>query len=118
VATTPEGKVKAKVNAALKALRHDCYRFMPVQSGYGAQTLDYLLCIKGNFVAIETKAPGKKLTPLQEGTKAAIEQAGGFVFVVYDDLTLTHAMDQIKGLCDDTDPNSVYGPTFRWPHPA
>lgn len=93
MATTPEGKIKKKVNAALRQLGADVYRFMPVQSGFGMQTLDYLLSVRGRFVAIETKAPGKKLTPLQEGTKAAIEAAGGIVLVVYDEPTLAIAMN-------------------------
>lgn len=98
MAQTPEGKVKKMVNAALKSLGGDCYRFMPVQSGFGATTLDYLLAIRGKFVAIETKAPGKKLTPQQEGTKAAIEKAGGIVFVVWDETTLELAMKIILAL--------------------
>lgn len=82
---TPEGRVKAKINKALKALGVDCWRFMPVQSGYGTPALDYLLCIRGRFVAIEAKKPGGKLTPLQEGTKAAMEAAGGIVLVIDDE---------------------------------
>lgn len=82
---TPEGRVKAKINKALKAMGVDCWRFMPVQSGYGTPALDYLLCIRGRFVAIEAKKPGGKLTPLQEGTKAAMEAAGGIVLVIDND---------------------------------
>jgi hypothetical protein len=107
---TPEGRVKKKVNTALKVFGADCYRFMPVQSGLGAKTLDYLLAIRGRFVAIETKAPGNKLTPLQEGTKAAIEAAGGLVFVVWDETSLELAMKILlaleydkNGLTDSTD---------------
>lgn len=95
---TPEGRVKAKVNKALKALGTDCWRFMPVQSGYGSPALDYLLCIKGRFVAIETKAPGNKLTPQQQGTKAAMEAAGGIVLVVWDEDSLAIAMRIILAL--------------------
>lgn len=95
---TPEGRVKAKVNRALKTLGPDCWKFMPVQSGYGTVALDYLLSIKGRFVAIETKAPGKSLTPLQEGTKTAIEAAGGIVLVVWDETTLEIAMKVILAL--------------------
>lgn len=98
MATTPEGKVKKKVTAALKALGQDCWRFMPVQSGYGAPALDYLLSIRGRFVAIETKAPGKKLTPQQEQTKSAIEAAGGIVLVVWDEPTLAIAMKIILAI--------------------
>lgn len=95
---TPEGRVKRMVKKALDTLGPDCWRFMPVQSGYGAPALDYLLAIRGRFVAIETKAPGKKLTPLQEGTKAAIETAGGIVLVVWDEGSLAIAMKIVLAL--------------------
>lgn len=89
---TPEGRVKRMVKKALDTLGADCWRFMPVQTGYGGAALDYLLSIRGHFVAIETKAPGKKLTPMQETTKAAIEAAGGLVFVVWDETSLELAL--------------------------
>lgn len=95
---TPEGRVKAKVTKALKSLGEDCWRFMPVQSGYGVPALDYLLCIRGRFVAIETKAPGKKLTAQQESTKALMEAAGGIVLVVWDEDSLAIAMKIILAL--------------------
>lgn len=95
---TPEGRVKAKVKKALDVLGPDCWRFMPVQSGYGVPALDFLLSIRGRFVAIETKSPGKRLTPLQEGTKAAIEAAGGIVLVVWDEGSLAIAMKIILAL--------------------
>lgn len=95
---TPEGRVKAKVKRALKQLGADCWQFMPVQTGFGAPALDFLLSVRGRFVAIETKVPGKKLTPLQETTKAAIEAAGGIVLVVWDESTLAIAMKIILAL--------------------
>jgi len=81
---TPEGKVKAAVNRLLKPYieRYEVYKFMPVQTGYGMKTLDYLLCAWGKFLAIETKAPGKEPTELQETYIREIEAAGGKVFVV------------------------------------
>jgi hypothetical protein len=85
---TPEGKVKARVNAVLKVFGPWVWRFMPVQTGYGAPALDYLLCVGGIFVAVETKVKGKKLTPLQEGTRVNMIDAGGLVFVVDDDRSL------------------------------
>lgn len=96
--STPEGRVKAKVKRALKHLGRDCWQFMPVQTGFGAPALDFLLSVRGRFVAIETKVPGKSLTPLQETTKAAIEASGGIVLVVWDDDTLAIAMKIILAL--------------------
>lgn len=71
---------------------------MPVQTGYGAPALDFLLCIRGRFIAIETKAPGKKLTPQQEITKTQIETAGGIVLIVWDEPTLAIAMRVILAM--------------------
>jgi hypothetical protein len=75
------------------------YRFMPVQNGMGAPGLDFYLCAGGWFIAIETKAPGKYLTPRQETTKAEIEAADGLVFVVDGPVSLDYAMDRIKACC-------------------
>lgn len=55
---------------------------MPVQVGIGASTLDYLLCVRGRFVAIETKKPGAKMTPRQEAVSREIVKAGGTVYVI------------------------------------
>lgn len=94
---TPESRVKVKLKKALKEnFGSKCYSFMPVQTGYGARTLDYLICINGRFVSIETKKPGGKPTPLQETTIQTIRDAGGLVFVVDGDESLKNAITQIK----------------------
>ena len=95
---TPEGRVKAKVSKWLKSLGDDCWPFMPVQSGFGRPALDYVNCIRGVFVSIETKKPGGELTPTQQGTKAAILAAGGIVLVIWDDESLNTARKIIDGL--------------------
>jgi hypothetical protein len=77
---TPEGKVKAKVKRILNG--YECYQFWPVQTGYGASTLDNISCYKGYYFAIETKAPGKKPTPRQLLVIEAIQDAGGRIFVI------------------------------------
>lgn len=86
MAQTPEGKVKAKVSALLKSIPGVWYT-MPVPSGFGESTLDYLGSNRGLFFAIETKAPGKKPTSRQMNTMAAIERGGGKTFVVDGDIT-------------------------------
>ena len=60
---TPEGRVKQQVDKYLKD--HGIYYFKPVQTGYGATTLDYLCCWNGRFVGIECKANGNDLTKRQ-----------------------------------------------------
>lgn len=98
---TPEGKIKNRFNKRLKQLYADkVYRFMPVQTGYGAPGLDYYMCAGGYFVAVETKADkNKSLTPRQQATKAAIEAAGGLVLVVFDDDSIQYALYRIGKLC-------------------
>lgn len=98
---TPEGKVKAKVSAIIKKYVPDVYKFMPVPSGFGASSLDYILCVGSLFVAIETKAPGKKLTPRQEQTCTEIRDAGGVVFVIdgQDPLQYDNLEKYLKWTC-------------------
>ncbi len=77
---TPEGKVKAKVKRMLN--RENAYFFMPVQTGYGSPTLDFLGFHRGEGFAIETKALGKKLTKRQEAIEHDIQLSGTPVFVI------------------------------------
>jgi len=98
MAQTPEGKIKDKVKAVLK--KHGAYYFMPVQTGYGASTLDFLVCHKGNFIAIETKAPGKKLTARQEVIVNDIAAAKGWT-VTIDGEALINNLDFFLSILED-----------------
>lgn len=60
---------------------------MPVPSGFGESTLDYIGCYRGKYFAIETKAPGKKPTDRQNMVIDKMRKAGGKVFVIDGDLT-------------------------------
>lgn len=77
-----EERVKGRVKKLLK--KYGAYYFMPVQSGFGAASLDFLGCHQGRFFAVETKAPGKHLTARQELIQQMIEAVGseGIVFVI------------------------------------
>ena len=86
---TPQGRVKAKVKAVLK--KYPLHAFWPVQSGYGAPTLDCLGCHHGLYFAIETKAPGKKPTPRQVITIKQMRDAGATVFVIDGDCAALEA---------------------------
>jgi len=94
MAVTPEGKIKKLVNRLLdnyedcRATGQGLYRFWPVPAGFGASSLDCLVCYRGTFIAIETKAPGKKPTPRQELCMAQIHGALGHVFVVDSEASL------------------------------
>ncbi len=46
---------------------------------------DIIVCLKGHFVAVETKAPDGKATELQLHTLKKIDKAGGFAFLLYPD---------------------------------
>lgn len=79
---TPEGKVKDDVKKYLTSI--GAYWFMPVQTGYGSSSLDFIVCFRGDFWAIECKAPGQrgKITKRQMRIAKNIQQAGGQTFVL------------------------------------
>lgn len=79
---TPEGKVKAKVKQLFKEYEWQIYYFMPVQTGYGGPGLDFHCSAFGKAFYVETKAPGKDLTPRQKITAYSMRQSGAKVFVV------------------------------------
>ena len=84
---TPEGRVKAKIKDYLRSI--GAYFFMPVQTGYGASTLDILCCINGWFVGIEVKRPGEVPTRRQKICMMEIDQADGIAFYAT-------SVDQVK----------------------
>lgn len=99
---TPESKVKAKVKKVLakySMLRY-IYGHWPVPSGYGRSTLDYLGAIQGIAFAIETKAPGEKPTPLQDGYIEDMRRAGMKVFVIDGDTS--ELEEWLIGVCATT----------------
>jgi hypothetical protein len=94
--TTPEGRIKFKINKLLRSYEN-LYYFMPVPSGYGATTVDYLCCYRGHFFGIEAKAPGKVPTPRQDYVLEQIRLAGGSTFVIAGEADL----DGLIVLLDD-----------------
>jgi hypothetical protein len=78
---TPEGVVKAAVNKIF-VLYPETYVFMSVPYGYGKSTIDYLACHYGEFIGVETKAPGEVPTPRQEDIIWDINTARGVTFVI------------------------------------
>ena len=59
MARTPESIVKAGVEKVLAEF--GAWYYMPVQNGMGVSGIpDFIACIDGKFIAIETKAPGKE----------------------------------------------------------
>lgn len=85
MAMTPEGKVKAAVKKYLH--ERGVWYCMPMGTGFGSSGVpDFLCCQGGQFIAIETKAPGKRrnTTVLQDRQLAAIGEAGGRAVVIDD----------------------------------
>lgn len=81
---TPEKRLKVVVRKLLDELQ--AYYVMPVTGGYGTQGApDFLVCHKGRFIGIETKAGRGRTTALQELNLKRIREAGGVAVVVYED---------------------------------
>lgn len=94
--STPEGKVKKLVKEILEAYSiypaskagdfpndAEGWYYMPGQSGYGVSGIpDFLGHYRGQFWAIETKAPKKKPTGFQLLQLNAIHKSRGARFVV------------------------------------
>jgi hypothetical protein len=95
MAKTPEGKVKDAVKKELNA--RGIWYFMPAANGFGKVGIpDIICCYQGKFLAIETKAPGKRnnTTPNQDARINEIRAAKGWALVVDD-------VQQVKEFLDD-----------------
>lgn len=90
---TPEGVLKKQVKDYLD--ERGAYYFMPVQFGMGAATVDFLCCVRGRFVAIETKIWPRKATPRQLRCLKLVRDAGGIGIVAYE---LAHVHANLKVL--------------------
>ena len=100
---TPEGAVKEMIKKRLEELgcisagkavkvshTHSGWYYMPVSNGMGVHgILDFVGHYRGEFFAIEAKAPGKHPSALQEIQLHAIDRTGGIWGVVWDDATMT-----------------------------
>jgi hypothetical protein len=96
MATTPEGKVKDKIKAILKA--HNIYYTMPMGTGYGNSGVpDFLCCVRGKFFAIEAKAGKGGPTALQIKNMNQITAAGG-VAVVINETDLDNLVSDLRSL--------------------
>jgi|TARA_R110000868_G_scaffold21613_11_gene89465 hypothetical protein len=84
MASTPEGRIKAKVDKLLKEL--GVWYYSPQAGPYGTSGIpDRVAIVDGLFVGVECKADAKKKpTALQQKCMRDIELAGGKCFVVCD----------------------------------
>jgi hypothetical protein len=95
VATTPEGKIKTKLDRMLKA--YNVWYYSPQAGPHGRAGIpDRIAIVAGRFVGIECKADKtKKPTALQVKAMNEIEHAGGKCFLVYDDETIAEVREFI-----------------------
>jgi hypothetical protein len=106
MASTPEGKVKDACKKFLK--ERGAWFFMPVSNGMGQVGIpDIICCYRGLFVAIETKAPGKRnqTTANQDRVLEAIRKAEGYAFVMDNADDLKILFDSIDVYCKLERPN-------------
>lgn len=81
---TPEAQVKKTVKALLA--QYKIWYFMPSMSGFGRAGIpDFICCIRGRLLGIETKAQKGKLTRVQEIEQEKINKAGGVCIVLRPD---------------------------------
>lgn len=98
MAATPERKVKDKIKAILESFGEEVYYAMPIGSGYGNSGVpDFLVCFRGQFIALEAKAGKGKTTALQEHHLGRIERALGISWVV-NDVTVNHLREWLVSL--------------------
>ena len=90
MATTPEGKIKVKLDKMLKSYGKQVWYYNPQAGAFGRAGIpDKILCVNGYFIGVECKADrSKKPTALQLQCMEQIELAGGVCFVVYDNETI------------------------------
>lgn len=82
---TPEGKLKKYIDEKLKELAPAVWYFKPVSNGMGVHGIpDFIGSYRGRFFAIETKAPGKKPTALQNLQIDSIVKSAGKVRVIHN----------------------------------
>lgn len=75
--TTPEAVVKNQIRAFLSKLPK-CWHMVKDQGSFSVRGLpDIVVCLDGEFLALEVKRPGAKARKLQQFHGAAISKAGG-----------------------------------------
>jgi hypothetical protein len=79
---TPEGDVKAGIKKFLD--RAGAYYHMSVQTGYGRRTVDFLVCWRGQFLAVEAKRAGGAARRYQDIILQQVRDSGGLAVCVDD----------------------------------
>ena len=95
---TPEGKVKAQLDRALAKYGDELHVFKPVQNGMGSPALDYIICYRGHYAAIETKAGSGQMTARQNITADRLSLAGAAVFLVNEVTGIDHLIGWLSSV--------------------
>ena len=90
---TAEGLVKQDIKKGLTA--RGIYYFMPVQTGYGKRSVDFICCWKGRFLAIEAKAGKNQISKIQESTLNEMRLAGAITVVAYAWADVERALSRV-----------------------
>jgi Holliday junction resolvase len=116
MATTPEGRIKRKLDQMLKD--EGIWFYSPQAGPFGVSGIpDRVAIVRGQFVGIECKADRtKKPTALQQKCMRDIERAGGKCFVAYDDETINVVRDYIRA-CDPQSQGAGAEPAEPGPGP-
>lgn len=87
MATTPEGKIKRKLDKMLKEFAGVIWVYSPQAGPFGKSGVpDRLILANGVLIGAECKADAKKKpTKLQEKCMSEMENAGAICYVVFDD---------------------------------
>lgn len=90
MASTPEGKIKKKLDTMLKEFAPELWFYSPQSGIYGRSGVpDRIACFYGRFYGIEVKADKtKQMTELQVQCMQKILAAKGEHFAVCDDFTI------------------------------
>jgi Holliday junction resolvase len=98
--TTPEGKIKTKIQEYLRRLRlsGDPLWFFKVHGGamQMAGVPDLLVLYRGTLLAIEIKRPGEDATRLQKHTLTTMAAAGAAALVATSVEDVRQVIERIK----------------------
>ena len=96
MSSTPEGKIKRKLDKMLKS--ENIWYYSPQAGPFGRAGIpDRVAIVDGRFVGIECKADRtKKPTALQLSCMKQIEDAGGKSIVAFDDETIAEVRTYIN----------------------
>lgn len=100
---TPEGKLKEDVRNLLRA--RGAAWTEPASNQFSTRKkVDFNICYKGHFLAVETKIHPREPTSLQLEFMAEVMEAGGSTVVVYELQELEDALAKVDNGYVNTDP--------------